>query len=116
MHHLRVCRSDPELVRVATDGLIALDQRSVVGSTWTTDAPFRETAEAIEAARAKGALAVEMEAAALYTFARAAGVRVLCLAHVTNTMGQAGNDFEKGDADGSRDALDVLERVMTALH
>ena len=108
--------ADPELVRVATDGLIALDQRSVVGSTWTTDAPFRETAEAIEAARAKGALAVEMEAAALYTFARAAGVRVLCLAHVTNTMGQAGNDFEKGDADGSRDALDVLERVMTALH
>jgi hypothetical protein len=33
---------------------------------------------------------------------------VLCLAHVTNTMGQAGDDFEKGDADGTRDALAVL--------
>jgi purine-nucleoside phosphorylase len=33
----------------------------------TTGAPFRETAEAIEAARAKSILAVEMEAAALYT-------------------------------------------------
>ena len=42
----------------------------LVGPSWTTDAPFRETAEAIEAARAKGVLAVEMEAAALYTFAR----------------------------------------------
>src|SRR5579863_5633890 len=108
--------ASPELVSAAAKALSSLNVRSVVGSSWTTDAPFRETAEAIEAARAKGILAVEMEAAALYTFARAAGVRVLCLAHVTNTMGQAGNDFEKGDADGSRDALDVLERVMTALH
>ena len=50
-----------------------------------------------------------MEAAALYTFARATGARVLCLAHVTNTMGQAGQDFEKGEADGTADALRVLE-------
>ncbi len=81
----------------------------------TTDAPFRETAEAIEAARTKGILAVEMEAAALYTFARFACVRVLCLAHVTNTMGQAGDDFEKGDADGTRDALNVLDTVIAGL-
>lgn len=108
--------ADPELVKVAADALTTLDQRCVTGSTWTTDAPFRETAEAIEAARAKGALAVEMEAAALYTFACAAGVRVLCLAHVTNTMGLDGDDFEKGEADGSRDALAVLERTVTALH
>jgi hypothetical protein len=57
-----------------------------------------------------------MEAAALYAFAGAAGVRVLCLAHVTNTMGQAGNDFEKGEADGTHDALAVLGRVISALH
>ena len=36
-----------------------------------------------------------MEAAALYAFAQAASKQVLCLAHVTNTMGQAGQDFEK---------------------
>src|SRR5216683_4539167 len=35
------------------------------GATWTTDAPFRETAEAIAAMREKRLLAVEMEAAAL---------------------------------------------------
>jgi hypothetical protein len=47
------------------------------GTTWTTDAPYRETAQAIEAAHARGVLAVEMEAAALYAFARAAphGIR-----------------------------------------
>ena len=54
-------------------------------------------------------------AAALYTFARVANVQVLCLAHVTNTMAQAGADFEKGEADGTRDALAVLEAVVSAL-
>jgi uridine phosphorylase len=56
-----------------------------------------------------------MEAAALYTFARVKGVRVLCLAHVTNTMGQTGVDFEKGEEDGTSDALAVLERVVAVL-
>jgi hypothetical protein len=56
-----------------------------------------------------------MEAAALYTFAHTAGVRILCLAHVTNTMGLAGDDFEKGEADRTRDALAVLEATIAAL-
>src|SRR5216684_474918 len=55
----------------------SLKLRAVVGASWTTDGPFRETEEAIEAARAKGILAVEMEAAALHTFARSARVRLL---------------------------------------
>jgi uridine phosphorylase len=108
--------ADPELVTTAAEALARLSVRSVVGPSWTTDAPFRETAEAIDNARAKGILAVEMEAAALYAFARVANVRVLCLAHVTNTMGTTGDDFEKGEADGTRDALDILETAVTALH
>ena len=107
--------ADPRLVKIAAAALAKSKLRSVVGATWTTDAPFRETALAVEAARRKNILAVEMEAAALYTFARAAGVRVLCLAHVTNTMGLSGDDFEKGEADGTREALAVLEAVVTAL-
>ena len=107
--------ADPGLVKAAATALAEIGPRCVVGASWTTDAPFRETAEAIEAARSKGILAVEMEAAALYTFARAAGVRILCLAHVTNTVGLAGDDFEKGEADGTRDALAVLEATIAAL-
>jgi uridine phosphorylase len=106
--------ADPDLVRTAAAALATVGPDSVIGASWTTDAPFRETAEAIEAARCKGILAVEMEASALYCFARAAGVRVLCLAHVTNTMGLAGDDFEKGEADGTRDALVVFETVAAA--
>ena len=107
--------ADPRLVATASKAVSAHSPRCVVGSSWTTDAPFRETAEAIEAARAHGIFAVEMEAAALYTFANTAGVRVLCLAHVTNTMGQSGDDFEKGEADGTNDALAVLDKIVSAL-
>ena len=70
------------------------------------------TAEAIEAARSEGVLAVEMEAAALYTFARTTGAPVLCLAHVTNAMGWLEKDFEKGEADGTADALQILEAIV----
>src|SRR5262245_43610600 len=103
--------AEPGLVAMARAALEAKGLHAVVGASWTTDAPFRETAAAIDWARAKGALAVEMEAAALYAFARAAGVAVLCLAQVTNTMGQSGQDFEKGRADGTADALAVLEAI-----
>ena len=105
-------QADPSLVVAAVEALKGQDQHAIVGASWTTDAPFRETAEAIEAARSKGILAVEMEAAALYAFARAAGVQVLCLAHVTNTMGQTEQDFEKGEANGTADALRVLESII----
>src|SRR4029077_18344694 len=80
--------ADADLVRMAAQAMQHHKLPVVVGASWTTDAPFRETAEAIDAARTKGVLAVEMEAAALYAFARARNARVLCLAHVTNTMGQ----------------------------
>lgn len=106
--------ADSALVATASKAMSAHEPRCIVGSSWTTDAPFRETAEAIEAARNKGILAVEMEAAALYTLARTTGVRVLCLAHVTNTMGQSGDDFEKGEADGTSDALAVLDKIVGA--
>jgi uridine phosphorylase len=106
--------ADARLVATASKAMSSHQPRCVVGSSWTTDAPFRETAEAIEAARDKGILAVEMEAAALYSFASAAGVRVLCLAHVTNTMGQSGDDFEKGEADGTNEALAVLDKIVGA--
>jgi len=82
--------------------------RVLHGSTWTTDAPFRETEAAIAAARARGILAVEMEAAALYAFARARGRALVCFAQVTNQMGRVDGDFEKGEANGTADALEVL--------
>jgi uridine phosphorylase len=104
--------ANPRLIAMAADALDGTGMLVAVGSSWTTDAPFRETAEAIEAARSKGVLAVEMEAAALYAFAQAANKQILCLAHVTNTMGQTEQDFEKGEEDGTADAMQILEAIV----
>jgi uridine phosphorylase len=84
------------------------------GASWTTDAPYRETAEAVEAARAEGVLAVEMEAASLYAFARAKQKPVVCFAHITNRMGVSEGDFEKGEADGSLASLRLIQAVARA--
>ncbi len=78
------------------------------GAAWTTDAPFRETASEIERHRSASILAVEMEAAALYAFAQATRNPVVCFAHVTNQMASVEDDFEKGAAGGSTDALRVI--------
>lgn len=84
-----------------------------LGPTWTTDAPFRETAEAIEQARQAGILGVEMEAAALYAFAEARQRPVICFAHVTNQMAQAEGDFEKGEENGTWAALRLVAATAT---
>ena len=88
--------------------------RVYCGGSWTTDAPFRETEPAITRARERGVLAVEMEAAALYAFAEARGMSVVCFAHVTNEMARKEGDFEKGEAEGSRDALEVIATAARA--
>ena len=108
-------QADPHIVDLAMRALENAGLPAYVGPSWTTDAPFRETAAAVAAARAKGVLAVEMEAAALYTFARRRNKAVLCLAHVTNTMGLVDRDFEKGEAEGTADALKILDVVAKAL-
>jgi uridine phosphorylase len=81
------------------------------GASWTTDAPYRETQSAIEAARALGAVVVEMEAAALYAFSEASGHHVLCFAHVTNQMAQQAGDFKKGEANGTDQVRALLSEL-----
>jgi uridine phosphorylase len=99
-------------LRDALSDLVVADIPPLLhGATWTTDAPFRETAAEVARHRAAGILAVEMEAAALYAFAEATGHRVLCIAHLTNELGSDG-DFEKGASDGAEDALRVIEAIV----
>lgn len=117
-HHYRSASRyatlDDELSTSVEEACTTVSRPVYTGATWTTDAPFRETEAAIERARSEGVLAVEMEAAALYTFADVRKQPVVCFAHVTNQMGQTEADFEKGKADGSQDALEVIDAATTA--
>jgi len=105
----------PERLLSRLDGAFQDGPRVLTGATWTTDAPFRETEVAIAAAQARGILAVEMEAAGLYAFAQARKRAVICLAHVTNQMDTIDDDFEKGEASGTADALRVITKVAKRL-
>jgi uridine phosphorylase len=96
------------LTELSRAALAAAGMSVRVGASWTTDAPFRETEEAIAAAVRAGILAVEMEAAALYAFAKARGRSVVCFAHVTNQMGRIDEDFEKGVSEGAEESLRVI--------
>ena len=78
------------LARVEQAGRAHPDIALHWGTTWTTDAPYRETESAIARARDLGTLAVEMEAAALYAFSASSGHSIVCFAHVTNAMAQSG--------------------------
>jgi uridine phosphorylase len=100
--------ADVDLTELARAALAAAGMSVRVGASWTTDAPFRETEEAIAAALRAGIVAVEMEAAALYAFAKARGRSVVCFAHVTNQMGRIDEDFEKGVSDGVVESLRVI--------
>ena len=106
--------AEEELVEASMKAFTAVAQPIYRGASWTTDAPFRETAAAIALCRSRNILAVEMEAAGLYAFSRARGKPVLCFAHVTNQMAVIEGDFEKGAADGSAASLSVITAAATA--
>ena len=106
---------DPAILARLDGAFDHLPEPVSAGSSWTTDAPYRETEAAIAAAAAGGIACVEMEAAALYAYAAASGVRVVCLAHITNTMATGGDDFEKGVDNGVHGALAVAHAVAVAL-
>ena len=76
----------PELAARLKPKLASLPFAVRFGTSWTTDAPYRKTAQAIEDARGRGILAVEMEATSLYALATAQVRDIVCFAHITNRM------------------------------
>lgn len=62
--------AQPQTLAVLQAALKARGVPFVVGKTWTTDAPYRETQAMIDVRRAEGCLAVEMEAASLMAVAQ----------------------------------------------
>ncbi|HMI60461.1 MAG TPA: nucleoside phosphorylase [Puia sp.] len=86
-----------------------------VGKSWTTDAPYRETYSAIKKMEEAGVDIVEMEAAALYAFAKAKNKKVICFAHITNSMAQTEFDFEKGAENGSVASLHLIHLTAKSI-
>ncbi len=85
------------------------------GTSWTTDAPYRETQSAIDKMKKQNITCVEMEASALYALSAVKNYPIICFAHLTNSMAQQDGDFEKGEAFGSLDTLKLISYVLKIL-
>lgn len=88
---------DADLAQALRESLSSLDLPVVTGRVWTTDAPYRETAEQLDSHARNGIQAVEMQAASLFAFGAARNVRCGVVAHVSNGFNHAPDDqFDKG--------------------
>ena len=75
-------RPDPGL----TARLGAALPDAIHGPSWTTDAPYRETAEEVAKYRAEGIVTVEMEASCLFTVASAVGATAAAAFAVSDVL------------------------------
>lgn len=73
----------------------------VVGKTWTTDAPYRETPAKVARRRQEGCLAVEMEAAAFFAVAAFRGVEFGQLLYAGDDLGGEAWDSRGWDQQAS---------------
>ena len=110
----RFSAASPSLVAVVVQRMAKTGIPVRLGTSWTTDAPFRETEALIASRREEGVVSVEMEAAALLALGTAIGKPVVCLAHVTNAMATRGEDFERGGEAGLEESLSVCALALDA--
>jgi uridine phosphorylase len=78
--------ADPDLSDRLEGCAAARGLQPVRGRSWTIDAPYRETVDAIRRHREAGVLVVEMEAAAIFAVARVRGIRSALIAAVSDEL------------------------------
>jgi uridine phosphorylase len=103
-------RAIVELLARELSGVAAHVQR---GITWTTDAPYRETADQLRLWAERGILAVEMQAASLFAFAHARSANVAMVALVSNSVEAATEPFDTG---GHEFRTSVLAAIARGAH
>lgn len=91
-----VVESDGRLADALESGVGIVGLPTFRGCVWTTDAPYRETQQQIDAHAASGVLAVEMQAASLLAFSEARGIPVGIVALVSNAIDRENENFNKG--------------------
>ncbi len=106
-----VVGASPKVVRLLEEEFQGHSLPVLSGTVWTVDAPYRETVNQLtEYANAK-VLAVEMQAASLFAFSEARQFPVGVVGHVTNSMDQASERFDKGT---QMLEFEILKRICRA--
>lgn len=79
--------SAPEWILGISEILEQEGQSCTVGTTWTTDAPFRELRRDVIGHQQQGVLAVDMEAAAMLSVAASLGLTALAMFSIADQLG-----------------------------
>jgi purine-nucleoside phosphorylase len=106
--------ADPALAQSLCLALQSRGHSAAVGSTWTTDAPFRESREQAAQYRQAGILTVEMEAASLFAAGEGLGVAVGAAFAIADSPNTAPLDFDRGKA--ARGLEILFETALAVLY
>lgn len=105
----RFVQPSRSLTATLREALDALDYPHRTGTTWTTDAFYRETRDKIGRLRLRdGAICVEMEAAAMFAVGRFRKVDVAGLFYASDAVGGGAWDFHNHDGNSTRHSRAVL--------
>jgi len=101
----REVRADPEAVRLVEGLLNERGVPCVLGKTWTTDGPYRETQARVSRRRQEGCLVVEMGAAALFSVAQFRQVPLVSLLYAGDSLASDEWDHRSWDRHHGREPL-----------
>jgi len=104
--------SDHEVLSALADIARSRDERVHVGPIATDDAFYAETEEYVREWEAAGLLAVEMEAAALFTLARRKGMRAGAICTVDGNLVEGTQKGETDDEELPEKAKNNVERAI----
>jgi uridine phosphorylase len=79
-------QASPALVQALAATFSAHGHDYTTGTTWTTDAPYRETCEEIQRYQSEGVKTVEMESAALFAVGQVRGVQTASVLVVGDSL------------------------------
>ncbi|HEU0028701.1 MAG TPA: nucleoside phosphorylase [Ktedonobacterales bacterium] len=98
---------DADLARALGEAVAALGSPVAFGPVWTTDAPYRELRSKVAVYSAMGALAVEMEASALFALSAFRQTRLAVLLAISDEL------FHEWRPGFHADELRLAQRVAT---
>jgi uridine phosphorylase len=82
----RLIKPDPEIVSVLKEACGKIGVEPYIGSTWNTDAFYREMRSQVEKLQSKGVLGVEMESSAMCTVAKFRGIKAGSILRVGDSL------------------------------
>ena len=109
----KYAHASPAMTTRLVEALQFADISHSVGTSWTIDAPYRETVAEVRHYQAEGVLTVEMEAAALFAVAKYRGVEMGSLLTISDSLADLKWD-PQFRSDTTRIGLETLYQVALA--